>query len=78
MLTSVMGRDSGRTGPGAPSLSHAEKELGSVEPGKLADLVAFRRNPLDDVSVLATAPELVMKGGVVVAGGGTGGKGTAR
>ncbi|MBK8594078.1 MAG: amidohydrolase family protein [Holophagales bacterium] len=62
----------------AAKVLRAEKELGSVEPGKLADLVAFRRNPLDDVSVLATAPELVMKGGVVVAGGGTGGKGTAR
>jgi imidazolonepropionase-like amidohydrolase len=54
----------------AAKVLHAEKDLGSVEKGKLADLVAFRKNPLADVGVLATSPELVMKGGVVVAGRG--------
>lgn len=62
----------------AAKVLRAEKELGSVEPGKLADLVAWRRNPLESVAVLATPPDLVMKGGVVVSGPGTGPWGTAR
>jgi len=52
----------------AAKVLRAEKDLGSLEKGKLADLVAYRRDPLADVSVLATPPDLVMKGGVVVAG----------
>jgi imidazolonepropionase-like amidohydrolase len=52
----------------AAKVLRAEKELGSVEAGKLADLVAFRMDPLADVSVFATPPAFVMKGGVVVAG----------
>ena len=54
----------------AAKVLRAEKDLGSLEKGKLADLVAYRRDPLADVSVLATPPDLVMKGGAVVAGGG--------
>ncbi|MBI5443478.1 MAG: amidohydrolase family protein [Deltaproteobacteria bacterium] len=53
----------------AAKLLRAEKDLGTVEAGKLADLVAWRRDPLADVSLLATPPALVMKGGVVVVGG---------
>ena len=52
----------------AAKVLRAGKDLGSLQKGKLADLVAWRRNPLTDVSVLATPPDLVMKGGVVVAG----------
>lgn len=52
----------------AAKVLRAEKDLGSLEKGKLADLVAYRKDPLADVSVLATPPDLVMKGGVVVAG----------
>ena len=54
----------------AAKVLRAQKDLGSVEKGKLADLVAFRKDPLADVGVLATTPDLVMKGGVVAAGGG--------
>jgi len=56
----------------AAKVLRAEKGLGSLEKGKLADLVAFRKDPLADVAILATAPDLVMKGGVVVAGRGDG------
>jgi imidazolonepropionase-like amidohydrolase len=41
-----------------------EKELGTVEPGKLADLIVVRGNPLFDVAALGDV-ELVVKGGVV-------------
>lgn len=53
----------------AAKVLRAEKDLGSLEKGKYADLVAYRKDPLADVSVLATPPDFVMKGGVVVAGG---------
>jgi hypothetical protein len=36
-----------------------------LEPGKLADVVAFDGNPLDDLRALAR-PRLVMKGGAIV------------
>jgi imidazolonepropionase-like amidohydrolase len=45
-----------------------DKDLGTVETGKLADLVAVAGNPLDDISLLAK-PDFVMKDGVVVKGG---------
>lgn len=46
----------------------AEKSLGTIEEGKLADLVIVKGNPLDDVNLLAeeTAVCLVMVGGKVV------------
>jgi imidazolonepropionase-like amidohydrolase len=40
-------------------------DLGTVEPGRLADLVAVAGDPLADVSELQRV-RLVMKGGVVV------------
>lgn len=44
-----------------------DRQVGSVEPGKQADLVAFPRNPLDDIEVVSAvhggAPSLVMKAG---------------
>ncbi|CAH0318169.1 Protein TolB [Massilia sp. Bi118] len=39
-----------------------DKDLGSVEPGKLADLIAVRGNPLADLKA-AAAVEVVMKNG---------------
>lgn len=62
----------------AATVLRAEADLGSLEKGKVADLVAYRKDPLADVSVLATPPDLVMKGGVVVAGSGVGGRSSAR
>jgi len=50
----------------AARVLRAEADLGSLERGKLADLVAYRRDPLADVAVLATPPDVVMKGGAVV------------
>lgn len=41
-----------------------ERDLGSVEVGKLADLVVLRENPLDDITH-STSIEWVMKGGVI-------------
>jgi len=42
-----------------------KERVGSVEPGKLADLIAVRGDPLTDVRGLE-AVAFVMKGGVVV------------
>ncbi|QEX21049.1 Xaa-Pro dipeptidase [Hypericibacter adhaerens] len=42
-----------------------EAQLGSIAPGKLADLIATRRNPLEDMTALQDL-SLVMKGGAVV------------
>ncbi len=45
-------------------LLRLEKEIGTIEPGKAADVIAVPGDPLEDVSVLERV-ELVMKGGVV-------------
>lgn len=37
--------------------------IGSLEPGRLADLIAVDGNPLDDIGVLRTSVKLVMQGG---------------
>jgi imidazolonepropionase-like amidohydrolase len=42
-------------------------ELGTIEPGKLADIIVVRGNPLFDIQALAHV-EVVMKGGVVYKG----------
>jgi imidazolonepropionase-like amidohydrolase len=40
-------------------------ELGTIEVGKLADLIVVRRNPLEDIDYLRTL-ELVFKAGCLV------------
>jgi hypothetical protein len=42
-------------------------DLGTIEPGKLADLIVVEGNPLFDITALAHV-ELVLKNGVVVKG----------
>jgi imidazolonepropionase-like amidohydrolase len=48
----------------AAELMGTQKELGTIEPGKLADIVAVPGDPLADVSLMEKV-EFVMKGGVV-------------
>lgn len=42
-----------------------EKELGTVEPGKLADLILVDRNPLDDITALAEVSWVMQAGRVI-------------
>jgi imidazolonepropionase-like amidohydrolase len=52
----------------AAELMGWEDRVGSIRPGRYADLIAVDGDPLDDVIVLEDVP-FVMKGGVVVEGG---------
>jgi imidazolonepropionase-like amidohydrolase len=51
----------------AAELLGLEDEIGTLEAGKLADLIATRRNPLVDISELQRV-RFVMREGVVVLG----------
>ncbi len=42
------------------------RDIGSLEPGKQADLVVIDGNPLDDIATLQHNVALVMKGGRIV------------
>lgn len=42
-----------------------ENEIGTIEVGKFADIIATKNNPIEDISEL-TRVEFVMKGGVVI------------
>jgi imidazolonepropionase-like amidohydrolase len=48
----------------AAELLKHDKDLGSVTPGKLADLIAVPGNPLDDIGLMKHV-SFVMKEGVV-------------
>lgn len=48
----------------AAELLQEEKDLGSISPGKLADIIAVRGNPLEDISLLGNVT-FVMKDGKV-------------
>ena len=41
-----------------------EREIGTIEPGKFADVIAVEGNPLDDIAAL-TQVAFVMKAGQV-------------
>jgi imidazolonepropionase-like amidohydrolase len=53
-------------GPNSAKFLDREKDIGTVEPGKLADLVILGGNPFDGYWNLLTA-EVVIKGGVIMA-----------
>ena len=48
----------------AAELLRMKEDIGSLEAGKYADLVAFDGDPMEDITVM-TRPDLVMKGGVI-------------
>ena len=52
------------------------RETGSIEPGKLADIIVVNGNPLFDIVALSHV-ETVVKDGVIYKGGPATGKGTS-
>jgi len=52
----------------AATLLDAANDIGSIEPGRYADIIAVKDNPLDDVTRLEQV-EFVMKGGRVIKNG---------
>jgi imidazolonepropionase-like amidohydrolase len=52
-------------GINAARLLRLDHEIGSIEIGKRADLIVLDGNPLEDISVLQTGVQLVMRDGVV-------------
>jgi len=54
----------------AAQLLGQESQFGTIEPGRLADIVAVRGDPLADITELERV-SFVMKGGVVYKGGAT-------
>jgi imidazolonepropionase-like amidohydrolase len=56
----------------AAALLGLDQEIGSIEPGKLADLIMVEGSPLDDIGVLEDPSRIhrVFQGGNIVKGGG--------
>ena len=52
----------------AATLLDASNDIGSIEPGRYADIIAVKDNPLDDIARLEHV-EFVMKGGRVIKNG---------
>jgi imidazolonepropionase-like amidohydrolase len=49
----------------AARLLRLDEQIGSVQAGKRADLIVVDGNPLDDISVLQSRVQLVMRDGVI-------------
>jgi imidazolonepropionase-like amidohydrolase len=49
----------------AARLLRVDHEIGSIEVGNRADLIVLERNPLEDISVLQTGVQLVMRDGAI-------------
>ena len=49
----------------AAALLRLDHQLGSIEEGKLADLIVVGRNPIDDITALQHDVQFVMRGGVI-------------
>ena len=61
-------RDLGARRASTPASSASSDDLGTIEPGKLADIIVVNGNPLFDITALAHV-EVVVKDGVVHKGG---------
>jgi imidazolonepropionase-like amidohydrolase len=46
-------------------LLHKEKDLGTVEPGKLADIIIVRGNPLDNIHTISDVQTVILDGKIV-------------
>jgi len=61
-----MGHESGAFMPAAQMLNYGwENQIGSIDKGKFADIIAVSGNPLADVSEMERV-KFVMKGGMVI------------
>jgi imidazolonepropionase-like amidohydrolase len=49
----------------AATLLRRDRWVGTIEPGKLADLIVIDGNPLDDIATLQERVRFVMKDGVI-------------
>jgi imidazolonepropionase-like amidohydrolase len=49
----------------AATLLRRDRWVGSIEPGKFADLIVIDGDPLDDIAALQHQVCLVMKGGAI-------------
>jgi imidazolonepropionase-like amidohydrolase len=49
----------------AASVCDLENELGTIEPGKIADIIVVKNNPLDDLEVLLNV-QMVIHNGVII------------
>jgi len=53
-----------------------QNQIGTIEPGKLADIIVVQGNPLFDITASLSNVEVVMKDGIIYKGGPAGGAGS--